>query len=389
MIRRFWKMKIRKLLISLLLASATLACSTACNPASEGLLYSLSSDKTYYILEDLGFCTDKDIVIPSTFNKLPVKKIDDWAFRNHDGFHSVTIPDSVTRIGAYVFSDSSLASIKIPNSVTYIDAGAFYNCDKLTSIQIPNSVIGINGWTFYDCDSLTSIELPDSVTFISGANAFYDCDNLTSVKFSNTITSIEDGTFANCDGLTSIVIPASVTYMGRNPFGGCSALKSIVVEKGNTTYHSAENCIIETTSKTLIAGCNNSTIPADGSVTTIEEAAFSGCQDLTSLVIPEGVTSIRSYAFSSCTSLTSMVIPNGVISLEAFTFGECSGLTSIVIPESVRFIAGRTFYLCPNLTSITFQGTKAQWEKIWKESFWDSDIGIYTVHCTDGDIQKE
>ena len=47
------------------------------------------------------------------------------------------------------------------------------------------------------------------------------------------------------------------------------------------------------------------------------------------------------------------------------------------------------FSCCISLTSITFNGTKAQWNAISKGYDWDCYIGSYTVHCTDGDIEKQ
>ena len=57
----------------------------------------------------------------------------------------------------------------------------FYNCTGLTSITIPNSVTSIGAWAFSGCSGLTSIEIPNSVTSI-GMNAFYNCTGLTSVR---------------------------------------------------------------------------------------------------------------------------------------------------------------------------------------------------------------
>ena len=64
-----------------------------------------------------------------------------------------------------------------------------------------------------------------------------------------------------------------------------------------------DNCLIETASKTLIAGCKNSIIPDDGSVISIADYAFSGCTGLTSITIPDSVTSIGNSAFANCISL--------------------------------------------------------------------------------------
>ena len=132
-----------------------------------------------------------------------------------------------------------------------------------------------NGVTF------TSAAIPETVTY-SGTTY--------------SVTSIGWGAFSGCSSLTSVTIPNSVTSIGTAAFVGCSSLTSIVVESGNTTYDSRDNCnaIIETATNTLIAGCQNTTIP--NSVTCIGERAFHACS-LTSITIPASVISIEDYNF--------------------------------------------------------------------------------------------
>ncbi len=106
--------------------------------------------------------------------------------------------------------------------------------------------------------------------------------------------------------MTSITIPDSVTSICHDAFSYCSGLTSIEVNENNPTYHSSGDCLIETESKTLIAGCKNSVIPADGSVKIIEFYAFRNCTGLTSITIPDSITDIGKYAFKGCTDLTSV-----------------------------------------------------------------------------------
>ena len=157
---------------------------------------------------------------------------------------------------------------------------------------------------------MTSITIPDSVTSIKTC-AFYKCSNLTIVTIGNRVTSIWNYAFSDCNGLTSII-----------------------VEQGNSVYHSAGNCIIKTASKTLVAGCKNSIIPDDGSVTNIGYGAFYDCNDLTNITIPDSVTSIGESAFWGCSGLTSITIPDSVTSIGDHAFVGCSGLTIYCEAES-------------------------------------------------------
>ena len=52
-------------------------------------------------------------------------------------------------------------------------------------------------------------------------------------------------------------------------------------------------------------------------------------------------------------------------------------------------IDSRLFYNCPKLTEIIYDGTTAEWMMIQKKSGWDSEIGDYTVWCTDGIVKKD
>ena len=252
---------------------------------------------------------------------------------------NVVIPASVTYKG-------------VTYSVTSIGDSAFDGCSGLTSITIPESVTSIGKSAFSGCSGLTSINIPESVTSI-GKSAFWGCSGLTSINIPEGVTSIGESAFRGCSGLTSITIPESVTNIGDYAFEGCWGLTSITVASGNTFYDSRNNCnaIIETSSNTLIAGCQNTIIP--NSVTSIGNSAFYGCSSLTSVIIPEGVTSIGNSAFYGCSGLTSINIPEGVTSIGNYAFDGCRGLTSINIPEGVTSIGNSAFYGCSSLTSVT------------------------------------
>ena len=64
-------------------------------------------------------------------------------------------------------------------------------------------------------------------------------------------------------------------------------------------------------------------------VTSIGYRAFSLCEGLTSITIPNGVTSIGSWAFSSCTGLTSVTIGNSVTEIGSCAFYKCTGLAKV------------------------------------------------------------
>ena len=188
------------------------------------------------------------------------------------------------------------------------DAPWYSNCEEITTVVIGAGVTSIGNYAFSGCSGLTSVTIPASVTNI-GALAFSDCNSLGSVTFAegSHLESIGEYAF-NGTALTSIEIPASVTSIGEGVFEYCENLATITVEDGNTVYNSRKGCnaIIETSSNKLIAGCKNTTIPAN--VTSIGDYAFLDCSGLTSVTIPASVTSIGEYAFCSCTGLISVIV---------------------------------------------------------------------------------
>ena len=75
-------------------------------------------------------------------------------------------------------------------------------------------------------------------------------------------------------------------------------------------------------------------------LTEIENFAFMGCTNLTSVIIPENVTTIGIQSFQSAIHLSSVTIPEGVTTIALFAFQDCVSLTSIHIPSSVTVIDG-------------------------------------------------
>jgi len=273
-------------------------------------------------------------------------------------------------------------------SVTAIGEAAFTCCKNLTNIVIPACVTKIGRRAFAGCVSLQSINIPIGVTSLND-NVFYNCVNLTSVNFwYSNLTSIGNGAFCNCEKLESIKIPHGVTSIAGNSrynngaFCGCSMLRDIEVDSGNTVYHSKDNCLIETASKTLILGCKNCVIPSDGSVTSIGAYAFAYSKNLTNVTIPDGVKAIGEYAFCDCVGLQNITVPNDVTFIGNGAFSGCSGLTSVTLPAFINVIKQYTFHDCTSLKEINFNGTKTAWDDVAKEENWDRGCANYTVNFT-------
>ena len=149
-----------------------------------------------------------------------------------------------------------------------------------------------------------------------------------------------------------VIIPESVIYegktynvtsIGQQAFSFCNGLTEVLIPNSvKTIKHEAFWC------------CSNlESIEIPNSVTSIEHSAFTGCSSLTSIEIPNSITSIPLNAFCNCTGLTSVVIPNSVRTIGVGAFSFCRNLKSINIGSGVTLIESNAFDHCDALTSVT------------------------------------
>lgn len=118
------------------------------------------------------------------------------------------------------------------------------------TVEIPATlggypVTGIKMQAFIECTSLKSVSMPESMTWI-GDSAFAGCTGLEQVEISPNLTTIGPNSFYSCNGLTSVVVPDKVTSIGSLAFFGCLNLESITIPASVTTLDS-----------TFVFGCTN------------------------------------------------------------------------------------------------------------------------------------
>lgn len=292
-----------------------------------------------------------------------VTSIGEGAFEGQVGITAITIPSGITSIGDNAFSGcTGVISVTInSNAIASLDAWegsgnlelSDYFGAQVKHYTFDGGVSKIGDCVGYAFDEVETVTIGKSVTEI-GEVVFCECPSLKSVILGNNVKTIGEEAFCVCPSLTSLFIPASVVEIGEWAFVECSGLEKIVVEAGNPTYDSRNNCnaLIETESNTLLVGCANTNIPKD--IESIFEDAFYGCLGLKQVTIPASVISIGEDVFAECSGLENIIVEEGneiydsrdncnaIIKKEtnALIFG-CNKTT---IPSSVTAIEDGAFY---------------------------------------------
>ena len=382
----------KQLFLFILMLLPMLALTANAAEKIDGIYYNLNSEaKTAEVVFYRKYKYSGDLVIPPSVTHegvdYSVTGILSNAFAKSDELISVTIPSSVTSIGAGIFDGcTSLASIvieegnpkydsrencnaiietanntlligcmstNIPNGVTTIGESAFEGCSGLTFVNIPNSMTTIGKDAFKDCSNLTKVEINNNA-FVSkaynatprmneifgsqveefilgedvisiGEYAFAECPNLTTVHLSNGLTSIGSSAFEYCSKLTEINIPSSVTSIDQSSFFMCYNLTKVEIN-------------------------SNALISKDYSLGESLPNLFGGA--VKEFILGDQVTSIGNYVFAGSTNLNSIIISNNVTSIGESAFSGCYNLLSINIPENVANIGENAFYGCTGLTTI-------------------------------------
>ena len=259
----------------------------------------------------------------------------------------------VVGIDEYAFAEcSTLASVKIPESVTWIGGFAFYECGNLANINIPDAVVSIGEEAFQDCVKLTSIKLSDGLQTL-GAGAFQGCTGITSIIIPEGVTKIEQGVFRYCSALTNVSLGNDITFIGNYAFSDCSKLSSITIPD-KVTY----------IGMFTFAACSDLTAVTFGvnsQLTAIDQRAFYQCSSIVSFTIPSKITNIKMGVFQDCTSLESIIIPSGVTTIGNAAFTGCTKLASITIPDSVTSISTTAF---PTPSNSYISGADGKWYSV-------------------------
>jgi hypothetical protein len=290
--------------------------------------------------------------------------IKDGVLFGYEGYsRHIVIPEGVTEISELAFLDKNISSVTIPNTVTKIGIGAFSGCTFLKSINIPDSVLEIGECAFSRCTLLKDIIISSNSLSIN-KGAFYDCrflENLSFPENANSIINISEEAFKRCPFLTNIKFPDIAMGVHERAFDkGVYESKDFYWEddvfylKSNIVKINKDSPIfsgdykikegIKAISDQVFKECYNLTnVNIPSSVRVIGCNVFRDCKLLESISIPEGITSIKKGTFQGCSSLKKAVIPNSITNIEKWAFMNCVSLSNATIPKGVTNIGDDAF----------------------------------------------
>lgn len=321
----------------------------------------------------------KNPVIPSG-----VYGIDDYLFRNSD-ITGITIPEGVKYIGYGAFQDcTALKSVKLPNSLQKIGGEAFGDCTALSSVTFGSGLKSIEYEGFSDCESLKKVVLPEGLEKLD--SAFYGCENLENITFPSTLSEINSSSIDDTKWYANMADGAPLycggVFLGfKNDPYGLSLGPSYTVKSGTKTVNI----------KGYIGKITKFNFPDS-----VKSFTFSGYNKtgykLTSLTVPESVdyvdiesmydlktlklpttAKLERGCFRACPAIESLTIPKGNIRLEAWLDG--CGLKSITLPSDTLEVDGTIG--SENLTSVNLSNVR-----ILKDAF-KSCTGLTKVNLPD------
>lgn len=356
----------------------------SCVPGTPaGPEYILAPDGLSYIVTG-ATKNPVNLVIPATYQGLPVSGIAARSFNDNNVIESVVIGPNVIEIGTGAFMDChNLVSVTLPDSLLFIGGAAFYNCWDLETIELPDSLSYIGEEAFYEA-GLASISIPSSVTTI-GEWAFYGADietltfgspsNLTAINlrsFGNLlitsvtlptgIITIGEYAFADNDLLETVIFPSTLTTIDHGAFMSCLSLNSIGGTLSNIDSIGAQAFYdtywIDQQKLTSSIGVFDNRILIDGQdvtqanftipegITIIGKEAFKDNNNIEEIVMPSTLLEVDDYAFYSSESLAvvDFDLSTNLLRIGIETFSYNYSLEIMTIPSSVIDIGDDAFY---------------------------------------------
>lgn len=248
----------------------------------------------------------------------------------------------------YEIVDTHLEAVGVDEYELKLSLGGKVKLCKSVTIDGNNYILrAIEGYSFgsqyHSNPDLISVDIPETVTKI-GSGAFYDCTNLVEVKLPNGLTIIESRTFAGCSSLTSISIPSSITTIGAFSFSGSGITKIILNDSKTSLLLKSEQGrnVLGTNLEEIYIGRNIETLCISGLGNyTLEFYKLAG-ENIKKITIGGHATIITEYFYSDLKKLETVIIEEGILEIEKGAFMD-SYCNNMYLPKSANQIAGYAF----------------------------------------------
>lgn len=186
----------------------------------------------------------------------------------------------------------------------------------------------IDSATVYDFETVENTKN----CIITGYKRSFECMRIPNNIAGNTVIGIGDDVFvdAEADEIAQIIVPDTVKIIGKNTFKDCAAVK----------------------------------IQINGSLESVGECAFYGCEGLEAVSFGEGLEIVSPQAFGGCIALKSVMLPRSVKTIDENAFEDCVSLEYVALGGEIEKIADGAFIGCDALKAVYFYGTEQDFDNI-------------------------
>lgn len=303
------------------------------------------------------------------------------------GCESTIIPNDILHIAPSAFEGcAELSSILLPQELKSVGNSAFAQCKKLTSINIPESVQRMGDYIFDGCECL-----PQEVIFQDNTSciAIYADTYLVRVLNCPKSFTFRSGTrwigsraFKGSHILEQIEIPSSIKGIGSGAFEDCLMLPTECGLQYADTYLVGIAPIYDDDAE-FIAQRDMKKCTIRYGTRWIGSDAFSDCEALAKIDIPNTVEFIGESAFAYCRNLKKIVLPSSLTQIGDGVFAGCVGLKQLVFPENVAYIGRYVLVDCylnslylksayaPTISEDSFDAESSTMVYISKSALWN------------------
>lgn len=300
----------------------------------------------------------KNTTIQSVKFPNSLKKVEYSAFDGCSNLAVVEMNNDLLQIGGQAFHNAGLSgALMIPGSVQTIESSAFESCAKLEEVTFLNGsskTLTMAEYAFRNCTKLKKVTLPDSLTAIPNC-AFAKDSLLEEIAFGNTLTSISQDAFNQCVSLKKVEFPTTLTSIGDRAFYGCTQLREVQLPEGLLSIGQEAFASVGFGGKTETQATEYGSLTIPSTVTSIGYRAFLGCPYLQEIIFTSGVTEkveLGEAVFRECGSLKKVTMSDAVKEIPGAAFWKCDALTEVVCSDKLVSIGNNAFSYCKALKTI-------------------------------------